>query len=871
MRQKNISDHLYPLHALDEEGSIAAIISNQEQPLRRDEASSSNATQWALWRWMAVRGAGFPVELVLPLAVSESIALAEQLLQAEDDVKVARKAVWSFLYRSRHTLDKKQYTALSTMMRTIKDRQLYQVQVPLVGDSEELTRLYAASQRLAVLHAEFQQAYTEATQRVSRYLQTIARSDRFREAITWQNRQALHGSIAALLQIPSDTTSHIAKQRKHELLVASYLQRYCTKNDTIGFFGPVGWAQVMEIEAAISVLPGQNLLATRNVFFEGWGIDALLKVLASDPALRPWLIPRRLPHIYVVQNQLFVPFTNPIRLTDAQAAILLACDGRRTAQELAHSILQSSSVGLRNVEDIYAILEHLSVTRRIVWTWEISLDDVYPERSCRQLLERIDNMALRQACLEKLARLEQGRASLASAAGHAGLLDQAFAYLEATFTDVTSRAPNRSAGQIYAARTLVYEDCRRDLQMIVGPRIIQDLEKPLQLLLQSARWLTYYMAALYRKALMEIYINLVQKTHTRTIPFPEFWLWSQSLLVGGEAEVIKPLIQAFQRRWSSILHLSQEQHHLEYGNSELRASVMRNFQAPRPGWNSACYHSPDILLAAHSVKGICAGEYEFVLGEMHVALNTLQASAFREQHPEPDAFLRFTQCDLPAPRVFPVPSHAFLPITRTRPSLILPKDYALLFAADACAPIGGQMLPISSLVVEQVGNHLLVRTHDQHLQFDIIEVFAEFLSEIASHLFTIVPVDKHIPRVSIDRLVLLRETWVFDPASLQFARTLDPQERFLSARRWIREHQIPRFCFVKTPIEQKPCFVDFESAIYIDLLARLARRTREMGSPDARITITEMLPSPERSWLPDHEGACYTSELRIVAIDCATT
>ncbi len=868
MSKKNISDHLYPLHPLAEDGSIAAIFSEQGQSLRRDEAGSSNATQWALWRWIAVRGAGFPVELVLPLAVSECIALAEQLLQAEDEVKVARKAVWSFLQRSRHVLDKKQYAALSTMMRTIKDTQLYQAQAHIVEDSEELARLYAASQRLAVLHAEFQHAYIEATRRVSLYMQTIACSERFREAITWQNRQALHGSIAALLQIPPDTTSHIAKQRKHELLVASYLQRYCTKNDTIGFFGPVGWAQVMETEDAISVLPGQNLLATRNVYFEGWGIDALMKVLARDPALRPWLIPRRLPHMHVVQNMLFIPFTRPIKLADAQAAILLACDGQRTAQELAHSILQSSYAGLRSAEDIYAILEQLSVTRRIVWTWEISLDDVYPERSCKRLLERIDNAALRQACLEKLARLEQGRASLASAAGHAEQLDRAFANLEATFTDLTSHAPNRSAGQIYAARTLVYEDCRRDLQMIVGPRIIQDLEKPLQLLLQSARWLTYYMAALYRKAFMETYTRLVQKTNNRTIPFPEFWLWSQSLLVGGEEEVVKPLIQAFQRRWSSILHLSQEQRHLEYSHSELSASVMRNFQAPRPGWNSACYHSPDILLAARNVEAICAGEYEFVLGEMHVALNTLQASVFREQHPEPGAFLPFTQCDLPAPRVFPVPSHDFLPITRTRPSLTLPKDYALLFAADACAPMGGQMLPISSLVVEQIDNHLLVRTHDQHLQFDIIEVFAEFLSEIASHLFTIVPADKHIPRVSIDRLVLLRETWTFDPASLQFARTLDPQERFLTVRRWIREHQIPRFCFVKTPIEQKPCFVDFESAVYIDLLARLVRRTRETGSSDARITITEMLPSPERSWLPDHEGACYTSELRIVAIDC---
>ena len=35
-----------------------------------------------------------------------------------------------------------------------------------------------------------------------------------------------------------------SQQRQHEALVASYLQRYCAKNDSIGFFGPVGWSQI---------------------------------------------------------------------------------------------------------------------------------------------------------------------------------------------------------------------------------------------------------------------------------------------------------------------------------------------------------------------------------------------------------------------------------------------------------------------------------------------------------------------------------------------------------------------------------------------------------------------------------------------------
>jgi hypothetical protein len=33
------------------------------------------------------------------------------------------------------------------------------------------------------------------------------------------------------------------------------------------------------------------------------------------------------------------------------------------------------------------------------------------------------------------------------------------------------------------------------------------------------------------------------------------------------------------------------------------------------------------------------------------------------------------------------------------------------------------------------------------------------------------------------------------------------------------------------------------------------------------MTVTEMLPRPEETWLPDEEETLYTSEFRIVALD----
>src|SRR5689334_402846 len=41
-------------------------------------------SDWALWRWIGLRGAGFPVGHVLNLAAPESAALADRLIQAAD-------------------------------------------------------------------------------------------------------------------------------------------------------------------------------------------------------------------------------------------------------------------------------------------------------------------------------------------------------------------------------------------------------------------------------------------------------------------------------------------------------------------------------------------------------------------------------------------------------------------------------------------------------------------------------------------------------------------------------------------------------------------------------------------------------------------
>ena len=121
--------------------------------------------------------------------------------------------------------------------------------------------------------------------------------------------------------------------------------------------------------------------------------------------------------------------------------------------------------------------------------------------------------------------------------------------------------------------------------------------------------------------------------------------------------------------------------------------------------------------------------------------------------------------------------------------------------------------------------------------------------------------------MSIDRLVICRESWHFAPEELTFAFSKNALERYVGARQWAKSYGIPRFLFARTPVERKPYYIDLDSPLFVEMLAKIIRQTQTAAIENKLIVVTEMLPSPKQAWLPDADGHRYTSELRIVAVD----
>ena len=831
-----------------------------------EHLASMGNSEWAAWRWVALRGAGFPAASVLKFATPEYAALADKVIETEDAATQAKEVALEAVRRNIKEADASQRAQLNKAKKQVLKGNISEP-LSFDGDMQEAYDNFCNTQeQFKAAQLEYSQALEAVKSQLSQSVYDVANSNRFREAVIWQNRKAYHTGIETVLRHPNDNSS---KRQVNREMIANYLQRYCVKNDTIGFFGPVGWVKIKPQGEGMVARPGSDLLAKRTVYFETWCIDALCDALNKDQAFLQWMPPRVRPHVRLEGNSLYLRQTGlskPLALPASQVSLLHACNGERTAKEIARRMTMSHPAQFKSEMDVYRLLGIIRNMGLIAWAVEVPFG-WYPEIALRQRLEKIGDERLKLRALTALTELVQARTKIAQAAGNPDALDQAIDQLEATFTRLTGAASLRGAGQTYAGRTITFEDCRRDIDIELGTDVLEELGRPLSLLLTSARWFSSEVAKFYRKLLRGIYDELVQKTGSKEVNGMEFWDIAEPLMTSEDIPpILNDLIAVFQKRWADLLAFSPGDRRVQYTSDELRGRVEEFFGTARPGWDLAMHHSPDVMISASGPDAISRGDYYFVMGEFHMGKNTLDSLTFLNQHPAPQEMIQALDEDLHQPRALPVYPKS-KPRIRGSKKCSLSNDYYLEYGIGDPVDSRARLLSTANIVIALQGDDLVIRTCDGKLTFDIIEFFGFVLSNLMVNCFKNLRTSNHMPRVSIDRMVIYREWWCVSAADLGWANEKDEQARFLAVRRWARSHQMPRFVFIKSPTEKKPYYVDFDSPIYVSMFARTVRRVLEKSPDDGQITITEMLPQHDGSWLPDAEGQRYTSELRLIAVD----
>jgi hypothetical protein len=842
--------------------------------VRQSHLMPLHGTDWCAWTSAVLRGAGFPAEHVLRLAAAEVATLADALIEAEDQLRTARDAAFDAVRRVR-ALASERRALNKAKKQLVKMKPVDPLSLP-DGEARALAAGYCAAHACVLaLREQFRQAYATADEALDRTIRDAACAPLFREALIWQNRGAYHRAIEPVLARPHGANS--SGDRTHRMMVASYLQRYCLKNDTIGFFGPVGWIGLNPHATGITSHPGAGLVSARGVFFEVWCIDALCATLSGKESLLPWMAPRPVCRRFDAASGVVHVSgrVDPIALTAGQVHVLQACDGWRTAEEIARALAASHASLFDGDAAVYAQLTALRRMNAIAWRFEVASGS-RPEVELRRQLERITNEGLKTQALNALAELDRARGDVAAAAGNPEALDAALDRMDRIFTRMTGEIPTRRAGQTYAGRTLVFEDCRRDLALEIGADVVAEIGRPMSLLLRSARWLSGALAARYRTAFETIHARLAAASGSDDVAAADFLAAIQPLTKGNHNPVLQEVLGDFRQRWAGILAAifaehrtrngGREPHHVHCTSDEIRDRVEGAFPAQSTGWDLARTHTPDLMIAAESLDAIRRGEYSVVLGEFHIATNTLDSTTFLDQHPAADEILRSLSADMRQTRIV-------IPRKRGRGYLmsVLPDDY-WVESDDRAACARSRALPVSRLVISREGGGLVVRTREGRPAFDVLQFFGRDLSIVIVNAFKkVIAGLNHVPRFTIDRLVVCRERWCFSAPAIAWAAVADATARFAAARRWARETGLSRSVFVKSPVEQKPFYVDFDSPIYVSMFGKMIRRTVEQHPVMSQVVVTEMLPSHEGMWLQDRDGRRYACELRIPMVDRAGT
>lgn len=579
-------------------------------------------------------------------------------------------------------------------------------------------------------------------------LRGVARDSMFREAVTWQNPAALDNAV---LKIADGSPAKPSRARQREELVASYWQRYCAKNDTIGFFRPLAWGRISDKGAPLSSRSGA-LVRERAVHLEAWGVQAL--AAAIDPGL--------------------TIATGPHAASDLRAA-----------------------------------------------------------------LDRHSDAVTRERALAALDRFEGALDIVAEAPSES--LREALAALDATFSELTGRDPVRNPGRAYGARTLVYIDCMRDLEVTLGRTLVAEIAPALQVLFEAGRW--------YCGQINEIGKSVIE----------------QSLPAGGRgpfAPVLGRVLRSLIMQWRPEIAAELTEMHrrlvsvLADSNPEtIGARAATAFADHRPAWPTSVFQSVDVQLAARDESAVADGDWLAVIGDMHPGANPLVQGLFAHRHPDPPTMLELIRAAIgrPVPMLLPPFAPGMGQDGRGVP-LTAEDDIHLAAMPDTRAqPPRRTWLPDELLVDD---GDLVDR--DGELRVPLPEALGMAIFIAGVRAFDLLPTAEHTDRVTIGRTVLRRESWNV-PAD-QVPR--DPRD----LPPFARDRGMPRRMFAKSPMERKPMYVDVESPALARVLCRHARQAAA-HAPEAPIRFTEMLPTPEQCWLSDPEGNRYVSELRLVAVD----
>ena len=288
-------------------------------------------------------------------------------------------------------------------------------------------------------------------------------------------------------------------------------------------------------------------------------------------------------------------------------------------------------------------------------------------------------------------------------------------------------ATGAGRGRQRRGRTIAYLDCMRDLDVTLGPAVLDELRSSLPVVLHASRW---WCGRVFDRG-AELLDRIARGLRARSrrcsgeLMGAGFGLWDQ---MGEEQRVLR-------RRWASVV--------------AGEANAVDAFADWTPAWHGSNYHSADLQIAAASTDAVARGDFLVVLGDFHGGGNPLAQGLFGLRHPDPAAMMRRVAADA-GPGVHLSPPRRGVVEMTARSWPMYPEGDIVVMSGDEPAPAGTSRVALADVVVDD--GHVSDRAGTFRVrlaQFLYLPIFVASLRSFD-------PIGEHDGRAQIGRLVVRR-------------------------------------------------------------------------------------------------------------------
>lgn len=857
---------------------------------------------WHLLPEFLLRQAGYPLDWLTDLASPAATVAAESLLRERATVRDARRRALESLRATAPgsaTVPGDTFGAL----RRWTDECLGDAQgeIPSLQDndvdSEVLARvdtLVAGLQQLEEARKSFASLFTDEFERTSRHVFRRFHDDhRLQDALLLSNPANFHvfaswlAAYDLLEQGDGDRGRERRKRNKDRRKIDTltlYLQRFCAKCETSSHFGPFAAGRIIPERQGVTWEYDAGLSCV--AYYAHWVTAELARQISRDHSLAHEARPRRTPFSFLAGNLLCVldyhfearpvayqegpgrvEMLPAVELSPDDRALWSACNGDRSIRELFtwwRDINPSEEW-----EQFQSRLATLERHGALILTFEIPTGSAAPLADLRALLPPAAPASARW-----LHFIERATHDLQEfAATHAvDARQRLYESLRQQAEDATGAPSTRGLGQIYADRSVLYEECQRHLHKLsiggdLARAISHDLALYYDLILLTPR---HRLAAEREMLATWFHERFGTVQHVSMATFLTVFAEDEAILE-GRYTLIDASVDAIEHEINRQLLPSSSDQRAEFHlTPEAIRSAIARYHIPIP---TIC--NPDVMVCASSIEATRRGDFQLLVGDFHVEREIISHRSWSPQTEE--TFPSLGQDVLELCRASLGVDEEFVDVIREHISTS--SSTQLVLECPDLEVLGRSPKPRRDvLALRDLQVHLTpvgLRSYAPRLKRFIrllypgmfawakrnaLDIFG--FPQVYESLVITGRGREHLPRIVMDRVVLQRELWRIPTTALANPVTIGRRRldggkegEFLRAKAVQREFHLPRYGFAKISTEPKPIFVDFDAPLLARQLIRLGARSSGV------VEFTELFPPHDGLWLEDVCGR-YVTEFR---------